>query len=209
MRLLELPRDSTVPGPGQAAANITADPEVSEQLNILARGDSTVRRGNLLTLPVGGGLLYVQPVYVQAASGTTYPLLQRVLVSFGDEIGYAETLDEALDQVFGGDSGADAGDVGAEPVPDPGVDTPGGDAGSEPVPDDAGPIPTPSTPAPSAPAGDARTALDEALQRAQQAILDGQQALADNDFARYGEAQTRLDEAIRDAIEAEGRLGDG
>ena len=209
MRLLELPRDSTVPGPGQAAANFTADPEVSEQLNILARGDSTVRRGNLLTLPVGGGLLYVQPVYVQAASGTTYPLLQRVLVSFGDEIGYAETLDEALDQVFGGDSGADAGDVGAEPVPEPGLDTPGGDAGSEPVPDDAGPIPTPSTPAPSAPAGDARTALDEALQRAQQAITDGQQALADNDFAAYGEAQARLDEAIRDAIEAEGRLGDG
>ena len=209
MRLLELPRDSTVPGPGQAAANFTADPEVSEQLNILARGDSTVRRGNLLTLPVGGGLLYVQPVYVQAASGTTYPLLQRVLVSFGDEIGYAETLDEALDQVFGGDSGADAGDVGAEPVPEPGLDTPGGDAGSEPVPDDAGPIPTPSTPAPSAPAGDARTAHDEALQRAQQAITDGQQALADNDFAAYGEAQARLDEAIRDAIEAEGRLGDG
>ncbi len=209
MRLLELPRDSTVPGPGQAAANFTADPEVSEQLNILARGDSTVRRGNLLTLPVGGGLLYVQPVYVQAASGTTYPLLQRVLVAFGNEIGYAETLDEALDQVFGGDSGADAGDVGAEPVPSPGLDTPGGDAGSEPVPNDAGPAPTPSSPSPSAPAGDARTALDEALQRAQQAILDGQQALADNDFARYGEAQTRLDAAIRDAIEAEGRLGDG
>lgn len=58
--------------------NFTSDPPVvSNELNILGRGDSKVVRGNLLTLPVGGGLLYVQPVYVQAASGTTFPLLQR------------------------------------------------------------------------------------------------------------------------------------
>ena len=69
--------------------------------------------GNLLTLPVGGGLLYVQPVYFRAKGDeTSYPLLQRVLVAFGDEVGYAPTLDEALDQVFGGDSGANACDAG-------------------------------------------------------------------------------------------------
>ena len=59
----------------------------------------------------GGGLLYVQPVYVQSTEGTRFPLLRKVLVSFGDEIGFADTLDEALDQVFGGDSGANAGDA--------------------------------------------------------------------------------------------------
>lgn len=208
MRLLELPRDSTVPGPGQASANFTADPTVSNELNILQRGDSTVRRGNLLTLPVGGGLLYVQPVYVQAASGTTFPLLQRVLVSFGDEIGFAETLDGALDQVFGGDSGADAGDAGAEPVPDPGTEVPDGeDPGADPS---AEPTPTPTdaaTPAPGASADpDARAALEEALSRAQEAIEQGQSALADRDFAAYGEAQDRLDQAIADAIAAEARL---
>ena len=115
MRLLELPRDSTVPGPGQVNNNFVADPDVSNELNILGRGDSQVVRGNLLTLPMGGGLLYVQPVYVQARSGTTFPLLQRVLVAFGDDIGFADTLDGALDQVFGGDSGADAGDAGTDP----------------------------------------------------------------------------------------------
>ncbi|MCX6429716.1 MAG: hypothetical protein NTX12_01870 [Actinobacteria bacterium] len=62
--------------------------------------------GNLLTLPVGGGLLYVQPVYVRATSNSaSYPLLQKVLVSFGDQIGYDDTLQGALDQVFGGNSG--------------------------------------------------------------------------------------------------------
>lgn len=208
MRLLELPRDSTVPGPGQASANFTADPEISQQLNLLQRGDSSVRRGNLLTLPVGGGLLYVQPVYVQAASGTTFPLLQRVLVSFGEEIGFAETLDGALDQVFDGDSGADAGDAGAPPVPGPTGDptaTPTAEPTAEPT-----TVPTAEpTAAPAATADpDARAALDEALRRAQQAILDGESALADKDFAKYGEAQDRLDKAIADAIAAEARIGE-
>jgi uncharacterized membrane protein (UPF0182 family) len=60
----------------------------------------------LLTLPVGGGLLYVQPVYVRAtANAAAYPLLQKVLVSFGDQIGFDDNLKGALDQVFGGNSG--------------------------------------------------------------------------------------------------------
>jgi len=79
-------------------------------LSLLRRGGSDVVLGNLLTLPVGGGLLYVQPVYVRATSNTAaYPLLQKVLVSFGDQIGYDDTLKGALDQVFGGNSGTVAG----------------------------------------------------------------------------------------------------
>jgi uncharacterized membrane protein (UPF0182 family) len=51
-------------------------------------------------------LLYVQPVYVRATSNSaSYPLLQKVLVSFGDQIGFDDTLKGALDQVFGGNSG--------------------------------------------------------------------------------------------------------
>jgi len=51
-------------------------------------------------------LLYVQPVYVRAtANNSAYPLLQKVLVSFGDVIGFDDSLKGALDQVFGGNSG--------------------------------------------------------------------------------------------------------
>jgi uncharacterized membrane protein (UPF0182 family) len=51
-------------------------------------------------------LLYVQPVYVRATANTSaYPLLQKVLVSFGDVIGFDNSLKGALDQVFGGNSG--------------------------------------------------------------------------------------------------------
>ena len=163
--------------------------------------------GNLLTLPVGGGLLYVQPVYVQSSTGTKFPLLQRVLVAFGEEIGFSDTLEGALDQVFGGDAGVTTpGPTGDTGVPDAPVD--GGTAS---------PSPSPTT-SPSrrrrrtlavhrARAGTPRRALDAALQRAKQALDDGQAALAKGDFAAYGEAQDRLQQALEDAIAAEAQLG--
>ncbi|MFD1716881.1 UPF0182 family protein [Georgenia deserti] len=184
LRLLELPSDITVPGPGQVQNNFNANPQISTELNILTRGNSQVRLGNLLTLPVGGGLLYVQPVYVQSAAGTSYPLLRRVLVSFGEEVGFAASLDGALDAVFGGDSGAETGTGGED-------ETGEGDQG------DGG----------QQPPTDAQQRLDEALAAAQEAMSDSQEALANNDWNAYGEAQERLQSAVEDAVAAQEELG--
>lgn len=52
-------------------------------------------------------MLYVQPVYVESTGETSYPLLQKILVAFGDQIAFEDTLDEALDELFGGDAGVD------------------------------------------------------------------------------------------------------
>ncbi|WP_374112613.1 UPF0182 family protein [Georgenia sp. EYE_87] len=187
MRLLELPSDVTVPGPGQVQNNFNSNPAVSSELNLLRQGNSNVQLGNLLTLPVGGGLLYVQPVYVQSAAGTSYPLLQRVLVSFGDEIGFASTLDEALDEVFGGDSGAEAGDADVQP-------------GEEPT--DGGTEPDGTTEVPAA----AQERLTRALADAQEALADSNAALAEGDWTAYGEAQERLSAAISAALAAEDEI---
>nr|WP_225997180.1 UPF0182 family protein [Myceligenerans sp. TRM 65318] len=203
LRLLELPRDTTVPGPGQVQNIFNSDPVAGEQLRILEQGRSTVLLGNQLTLPVGGGLVYVQPVYIQSAEGTSIPLLHKVMVAFGDEVGYADTLTEALDQVFGGDAGAEAGDAegategeapeapvdGEEPaVPeDPGAEEPGDEPTADPGEE------------PAVPSGD----LEEALQRASNAMEDARQAQQEGDWAAYGEAQEELQQAIEDAIAAE------
>ncbi|WP_402464123.1 UPF0182 family membrane protein [Isoptericola aurantiacus] len=214
LRLLELPRDSTVPGPGQVQNNFNSNPTISEQLNILGRGDSEVVRGNQLTLPVGGGLLYVQPVYIQSGSGTQFPLLRRVLVAFGDQTGYAETLDEALDQVFGGDSGAQAGDASEadSEVPTDEVDPETGET-VEPTPEPTASETTEPTPEPTATqdTGDAtdgspQARLDAALQDANQALTDSNQALQDGDWTAYGQAQERLQAALEEALAAEGEL---
>jgi uncharacterized membrane protein (UPF0182 family) len=201
LRLLELPRDTTVPGPGQVQNNFDSNPTISEQLNILEIGASTVRRGNQLTLPVGGGLLYVQPVYIQSTGGTQFPLLRKVLVAFGDDIGFADTLDEALDQVFGGDSGAEAGDAGTAedeaPVTPP---TGEGEPGTEPTPE---PTPEPEPTEEPGTGGEPSSELDAALQEAAQAMEDANAAQREGDWAAYGDAQDRLQQALEDAIAAE------
>lgn len=203
LRLLELRNRETIPGPGQIQNDFNTDGQVANELNILQIADSQVLRGNLLTLPIGGGLLYVQPVYVQSTGDTSYPLLRRVIVAFGEEIGFGETLDQALDDVFGGDSGAnapDASDVTDDPSPSP---TPSPSATPSPG---ASPTTSPPTTSPPAEAGDPAARLEAALQDASQAIQDGEAALADGDFTAYGEAQDRLQAAIERALAAEAEL---
>lgn len=185
LRLLQLPTDTQVPGPGQAQNKFNSDPDVSKDLNLLRQGASDVLNGNLLTLPVGGGLLYVQPVYVKSTGETSYPTLQRVLVAFGDKVGFAPTLDEALDDLFGGNSGAQAGDSANNGQ-------------------------TPTTPGnPNTPSGaeDAKADLKAALDEANKAIQDGQDALKKGDFAAYGAQQSKLAAALKKALDAEARLG--
>ena len=109
LRLLTLPRETIVPGPGQVQNNFNSDSEVSKLLNILRQGSTTVLNGNLLTLPIGGGLLYVQPVYIQSTGETSFPLLKKILVAFGDKIAFEDNLDDALNALFGGDAGGDNG----------------------------------------------------------------------------------------------------
>jgi uncharacterized membrane protein (UPF0182 family) len=222
LRLLQLPQSATVSGPGQVQNLFNSDPAVQTTLNLLRTGGSEVTNGNLLTLPVGGGLLYVQPVYVQSSSGTSFPSLQKVLVAFGEKVGFANTLNEALDQVFGGDSGASAGDAerpegtgevpattetgGPTPAPSLTASPPG--PTDQPSPTEvATPAPTVSSPSDGAspPATDLADPLDDALSRADQAMNDSQTALAEGDWAAYGQAQAELEQAIRDAVAARGQ----
>jgi uncharacterized membrane protein (UPF0182 family) len=121
-RVLQLPRSVQINGPSQVQNAFRSDDQVAEQVNILSRG-SKVQFGNLLTLPVGGGLLYVEPVYVQAEATTSFPLLRKVLVSFGDKVAFEDTLQESLDKVFSGDSGVSTGG-GTTPPPTTGGGTP-------------------------------------------------------------------------------------
>jgi len=173
--VLQLPRSTNIAGPSQVASNFEAKPEVAQALSLLRQGGSDVVLGNLLTLPVGGGLLYVQPVYVRATANTAaYPLLQKVLVSFGDVIGFDDTLQGSLDQVFGGNSGTDLND---------GEQSSGGNT--------------------SGGTTNMSSSLKAALASAQSALADSQAALTKGDFTAYGKAQDRLKAAIAAAIAAQ------
>ncbi|WP_049829086.1 UPF0182 family protein [Arthrobacter sp. RIT-PI-e] len=201
LTLLDSSGEDSVVGPGQAQNLFNSDTTVSQELNLLRQGASEVINGNLLTLPIGGGIAYVQPVYVQSSGNASFPVLRRVLVSFGDNVGFAPTLAEALDQVFGGDAGATTGDsdnVGETPL-DPATPAEAGDDAGTPA-----PTPTPSPSAtPGATTGDPATDLRTALDDANTAIQEGNAALAAGDFAAYGAAQDRLQDALQRALDAE------
>lgn len=201
LTLLTMPKTDNIPGPAQVQNLFNSDTTVSQELNILKRGNSTVKQGNLLTLPVGGGFLYVQPVYVQSTSSGSYPLLQKVLVAFGDKIAFEDTLDEALNSLFGGDSGAAAGDSDASGSGSGSgsSDSASGSSGSG-SDSDTGSGSTGGTSGSGATGNDA---LQQALSDANDALQDRQQAYADNDLVAAAEADKRLQEAIEAATAAE------
>lgn len=99
--LLQLPSQTTIPGPVQAQNIFESDAAISSALSLLRRGGSETVQGNLLSLPVGGGILYVQPVYVQSNGVGGYPLLRKVIVGFGQKVFMADTVSAALQQVLG------------------------------------------------------------------------------------------------------------
>jgi uncharacterized membrane protein (UPF0182 family) len=106
IRVLDLPKDTQVDGPGQVANTFEGDPNISRELTLLRGGSSEVVLGNLLTLPVAKGLLYVEPVYTQSRQNPKFPILRRVIVGFGSQVVFQPTLAQALDQLFGTGSGS-------------------------------------------------------------------------------------------------------
>ena len=109
IRILELSPTSAVPTPEQIQA--TFQSTFAYQLTARAGSTGKIIDGNLLTLPVGHGLLFVEPVYVQPLNGQSgYPLLNSVMAAFGDKVAFAPTLQQALDQIFAGESGATTGE---------------------------------------------------------------------------------------------------
>ena len=184
LRMLEINAETPVPGPGQVQNTFNSEPSVSAFINILKQGQSEVLNGNLLTLPVGGGLLYVQPVFVQSSGSTKLPTLQKILVAFGNDVAFEDTLQGALDALFGGDSGASTGDNNVTPTPSP-------SASGEPGTGETG-------------GSGNDVATQAALKDAQQAMLDRDAALKAGDLTKFAEADARLTAAVQKLLALNG-----
>jgi uncharacterized membrane protein (UPF0182 family) len=123
LQVLELPASSPIPGPNQVQNRFLSDEKISQGITLFRSG--RLQMGNLLTLPVGGGLLYVEPFYVQGTGGSSYPTLRKVLVLFGEQIAYENTLPEALNKLFGQGT--------TQPTPPPTGGTTGGSTSQDPA----------------------------------------------------------------------------
>jgi uncharacterized membrane protein (UPF0182 family) len=124
IRILKLPTNTTVNGPKQVQSQFNSQEDIAESIRLLRGGDSEVEYGNLLTVPLDGGLLYVEPVYVRGG-GLKYPLLRKVLVTYGGQTAFENTLDEALNKIFGTDGATpEPPDEGDTTTPPPTSDNP-------------------------------------------------------------------------------------
>src|SRR3954453_21808771 len=190
IQVLRLPGNTPFRGPRQVQQSFITNNQVRPDLTLFNSQESRAVFGNLLTLPIGeNGLLYVEPLYVQGRGQNSFPLLQKVLVNYGDRVGYADTLGKALDQVFGAGAGSSATDRGATP-PDGGTATPTPTPTPVPVPAPA-PAPNPGGVAGSNPD------LDRAVADINSALAAYQAALKSGDFAASGEALNRLQQAVQ------------
>lgn len=172
MRLLRV--TSTVKGPGQVQSELNGNDDVAEFVRNLKGTDSDIEYGNLLTVPLEGGFLYIEPVYTRGGT-QNYPLLRKVAASYGSKIVFENNLGDALNAVFGVDGDADT------TPPDP----------SEPPGDTTKPPATGSD------------ALKKAIADAQKAYNDGETALKEQDWPAYGKAQDALQEALERAAKAQ------
>ena len=200
-----------VNGPKLANNAITTDTAVSQDLGVIGRDNQNrIRWGNLLTLPVAdGGLLYVEPVYASPGASdaaSSYPRLIRVAMMYNDKIGYGPTVSDALTDLFGPGAGATA--TGPEPTGLPDGQPPAAPPPADGQPPAAQPpanqpgrapeVPNPVAAVPPGPGGPVQlsAAKAAALQEVQGAMGALREAQQSGDFAEYGAALKRLDDAM-------------
>jgi uncharacterized membrane protein (UPF0182 family) len=183
--VLEVPTTSAIDGPQQVANVFKTNSQISEDITLLDTGQSQIIHGNLLTLPVGSSFLYVEPLYVQAQ----YPTLQRVLLTYGNKIGYGQTLLQALSDFL-------PGHVTGQTLPGKGATTGnGGTTGTVPA------TGTSSTPAPSTSSSPSSTptgalTAQQALVQVNSTYTALQNAYKSGNPATIGNAEAALQTAL-------------
>ncbi|MDP7587124.1 MAG: UPF0182 family protein [SAR202 cluster bacterium] len=139
-----VPSDPQVDGPAQVEARIENDQSISQQFTLWDGAGSQVVRGQLLVIPVGDAIIYVEPLYLQSTV-LAFPELKKVILADGSNVVMADSVGEGLAMLL-----ADKAALESEPVDG------GGQATSET--EDLGGI------------EDAVTDLDEALKELQEVV---------------------------------------
>jgi uncharacterized membrane protein (UPF0182 family) len=181
LEVFQFPKQKVVYGPRQIVARINQDQEISPQITLWNQQGSQVIQGTLLVIPIEESLLYVRPLYLRASDGKI-PELKRVIVAYQNQIVMAETLDQAIDRIFGEGSTSRSTQV-----------PPGPGASSQARPDGMTPPAATSATAATAMAPTAAVAV-----RARQHYERAMQAQREGNWALYGEEIRLLGETIKE-----------
>ncbi|GAB4540998.1 MAG: UPF0182 family protein [Anaerolineae bacterium] len=173
------PKQELIFGPLQIEARIDQDPEISAQLSLWSQRGSQVIRGNLLVIPMDRSLLYVEPLYLQAESGEI-PELKRVILSSGEKVVMAETLNGALAKLFGVEDIEVAVAKGEGTISAPAV---------------AGEV-----------SSDLAQQVYDLARQADEHYTAAQEALRAGDWATYGAELEAMEQVLKELVEVTGSL---
>ncbi len=183
LEVLELPDQTVVPGPIQVHRLMVNNARISQDLTLLSRnGQATVLYGNLISLPLKNDILYVEPVYVKSTQANAPPLLQKVLMSYGDgsKVVLEDNLTEGLKAL------AELGKSNGTTNP--------GNTGTTP----------PTTTQPTSPSTQIPGDLATAAADVDKAIENLRTAQKNGDFVAQGQALKALDDAMTRFQQAQG-----
>ena len=109
-----VPKDPQVHGPSQVEARIENDPLISQQFTLWGgEGEgSRIVRGQLLVIPVGDAIIYVEPLYLQS-EGLAFPELKKVILADGSNVVMADSVGEGLAMLLEGGAPSDVVTIGS------------------------------------------------------------------------------------------------
>lgn len=174
LTLYQFPQESTVYGPLQIEKRINSSPEVEQVMSVWGSGESTIIRGNLLTVPIENSIVYVEPIYVTAGKNT-FPELKMVVVAYDNKIAIEPTLEQAVKTLF---------------PPIESLDQPGNEQVEPPVEQ----LPPNTSVDPVVP----EISDENDLQRITEAFKRVQQASQNNDWEAFGKAMKDLEAIINE-----------
>jgi uncharacterized membrane protein (UPF0182 family) len=185
LQITEVPDQTVTPGPVQVHQKMNNNTAVrTDLLGLLSNSSQSqlqVLYGNLITLPVDNGILYVEPVYVKSGNQeTAAPLLQKVLMSYGDGGTYVVLANNLQD----------------------GLVALGKQAGTNPS---GGTSPPPTQP--TTPPANVSGQLADAAAKLQTAIENVRTAQKSGNFTKYGQALQDLDQAMTNFQNAQKAAG--
>ena len=159
--LYKFPSGKVIEGPMQVEGIVSQDTIIGPQLNLLETGgNSAVIRGNMMAIPIGNSLLYVEPIYVKAVNANALPELKKVVVFYRNQTVMEDTLEKALAKIFPTKEGTPTDPTLTPPAGQPGT---GGGTGT-PVPPN----------------------VQELVKKANLVFTEAQNALKVGDWTTYG-----------------------
>jgi uncharacterized membrane protein (UPF0182 family) len=187
--VFDFPESSNVFGPVQMESLIQQNQAISQQITLWEGAGSHVVLGNLLVIPLQDTLMYIEPVYLQAAN-SPLPVFQKVVVGTPTQVVWGNSLTDALAQIYAG-QGATGGSPGSSPGALPGASaTPAATATA------AG---TPTALPSFTLSGTAQQLIAQAnahYQAAQQALRSGDLATYQQEMNTVGQLLTQLENVL-------------